>query len=222
MFGHDVKHCASHFAIIENGGEIKYQYGDSLHAIGGRPRSFSPRNTDASVGVAREQGFEESTSHCPREMASLAAGLETTNPSRPVEMDSVLLGAAPIFQDVNNVDKESQAYVQHENYSGQIPVSALQDNVVEQPAGLDLVDVATSELVDEVSGSDCHRLNNKEDQAVATILKPKSTWTRINRMDFGLGGLSKAFMLPTSGKRSNEPELEEGHVRFLAVGKLNV
>lgn len=111
MLGHDVKHCASHFAIIQNGGEINYQYGDSLYAMRGHPRSFSPRNTGASAGAVREQRFEESTSNNPREMVSLVAGLETTNPSRAVEIDSVILGAAPIFHEVDNVEKESHAYV---------------------------------------------------------------------------------------------------------------
>ena len=31
--------------------------------------------------------------------------------------------------------------------------------------------------------------------------RPRTTWTCINRMDFGLGGLARAFMLPSLGKR---------------------
>lgn len=50
---------------------------------------------------------------------------------------------------------------------------------------------------------------------MATFLKPKSTWTRINHMDFGLGGLFKAFMLPTRGKRSKDSDLEEGQCEIL-------
>ena len=46
--------------------------------------------------------------------------------------------------------------------------------------------------------------------AGSSITKPKSTWTRINRMDFGLGGISKALMLPTRGKRSTTSDMEEG------------
>lgn len=34
MLGHDVKHCASHFAVVKNGGEVNYQYGDFLRAMG--------------------------------------------------------------------------------------------------------------------------------------------------------------------------------------------
>ena len=33
--------------------------------------------------------------------------------------------------------------------------------------------------------------------------KPKGTWTRINRMDFGLGGLTKAIIIPRLGKRDS-------------------
>ena len=40
-------------------------------------------------------------------------------------------------------------------------------------------------------------------------VKPKSTWTRFNRMDFGLGGLSKALQLPTHGKRGSVYTREE-------------
>lgn len=49
MLGHDVKHCASHFAIIKNGGEVEYQYGDFLRALGGRPRYYSSRNASANA-----------------------------------------------------------------------------------------------------------------------------------------------------------------------------
>ena len=51
-------------------------------------------------------------------MVSPAAGLETTNPSRPIEIDTVILGAAPIFQGFDNVEKESHGYVQHEDFNG--------------------------------------------------------------------------------------------------------
>ena len=33
------------------------------------------------------------------------------------------------------------------------------------------------------------------------LVRPKSTWTRINRMDFGLSGFTKNLVLPTLGKR---------------------
>ena len=47
------------------------------------------------------------------------------------------------------------------------------------------------------------------------IVRPKSTWTRINRMDFRLGGFTKNLVLPTLGKREAPqnvmPNLDVSH-----------
>ena len=39
------------------------------------------------------------------------------------------------------------------------------------------------------------------DQTGPMQFKPKITWTRMNRMDFGLSGLTKSITLPGLGKR---------------------
>ena len=160
--------------------------------MGGHPQSFSPRNASDSAGATREQVLGESTSNSPMVEASSVAGLENTNPSKPIEINSDILGDVPIFQEVDNMDRERRDYVQDENSIRMEQVSAFQDDDVEQPPGLEINEVATGKPIDVVIGSDCSRLNQEEGQAVANNLKPKSTWTRINRMDFGLGGLSKA------------------------------
>ena len=80
------------------------------------------------------------------------AGLGTSNPSRPVEIDSVKLGVAPNFQGADNVERESNAYVQHEVSTGLVPDLALQNNVVDQPAGLGLFNMAVGGLVDNITG----------------------------------------------------------------------
>ena len=87
--------------------------------------------------------------------------------------------------------------------------------MVDQPTGLDSFDVVACGLVDEINGPVCNNLETEEGQAVTHLLKPKSTWTRFNRMDFRLEGLSKALMLPTRGKRNNETVLEEGQCEIL-------
>ena len=53
-------------------------------------------------------------------------------------------------------------------------------------------------------------------------VKPKGTWTHINRMDLGSGGCNKASMLPGLGKRDSREALE-GHVdeQNCKKGKLN-
>ena len=48
------------------------------------------------------------------------------------------------------------------------------------------------------SFSDVDKLSDKPRPS---SFRPKTTWTRINRMDFRLGGLAKAITLPSLGKR---------------------
>ena len=56
------------------------------------------------------------------------------------------------------------------------------------------------------------------------LTKPKSTWTRLNQMDFGLGEISKALKLCTLGKRTSKPDEGEGmeadsEIRVVKRGK---
>ena len=99
--------------------------------------------------------------------------------------------------------------------TGLVPVSALQNNVVDQPAGLGLFDAAAGGLVDNITGPICNNFGIEGGQAVTHMLKPKSTWTRFNRMDFRLVGLSKALMLPARGKRINDSVMEEVQCEIL-------
>ena len=55
-----------------------------------------------------------------------------------------------------------------------------------------------------------------------TNVKPKGSWTRVNRMDFGLGGVSKAIMLHGLGKReSREPYEGQAVEQISKKGKWN-
>lgn len=47
------------------------------------------------------------------------------------------------------------------------------------------------------------------DGARLSNFKPKSTWTRFNRMEFGPGGLARAITLPTLGKRDMRDDVGE-------------
>ena len=87
--------------------------------------------------------------------------------------------------------------------------------MVDQPARLGLFDVAAGGLVDNITGPICNNLGIEGGQAVTHMLKPKSTWTRFNRMDFRRVGLSKALMLPARGKRINDSVMEEVQCEIL-------
>lgn len=46
LLGQDLRHCASHYALEKNGGNVVCQYGDWLKATSGRPKSPSKRETN--------------------------------------------------------------------------------------------------------------------------------------------------------------------------------
>ncbi|KAK9991580.1 hypothetical protein SO802_026565 [Lithocarpus litseifolius] len=54
-----------------------------------------------------------------------------------------------------------------------------------------------------------HKNHPSMDGAGLSNLKPKSTWTRFNRMEFGFGGLAHAITLPTLRKRDMRDDVSE-------------
>ena len=79
--------------------------------------------------------------------------------------------------------------VQHSNYSHMVFEKDLVDSNLEEEQADSQVDGLVLEKA------------NLVDTTGLAISWPKTTWTRINRMDFGLGGLTKALTLPSLGKR---------------------
>ena len=63
LLGHDLHHCASHYAMEKNGGEIEYQYGDWLRVAGSRQQS-PPRKeeTEEEAGAWRSENLGENFS----------------------------------------------------------------------------------------------------------------------------------------------------------------
>ena len=94
-----------------------------------------------------------------------------------------------------------------------------QENNVEQKGDnaimiAELQSIASKVLKDKLCGGYIYQelgnMNQDSGMDGSSLKKPKSTWTRINQMDFGLGGISKAFMLPTIGKRYSKSDIKEG------------
>ena len=56
LLGHDIKHCARHFAALKKGGEVVYPYGDWMKAV--RPRSWSPTRRDSSRYLQKKKKVE--------------------------------------------------------------------------------------------------------------------------------------------------------------------
>uniref|UniRef100_A0A7N2LZ86 Zinc knuckle CX2CX4HX4C domain-containing protein n=1 Tax=Quercus lobata TaxID=97700 RepID=A0A7N2LZ86_QUELO len=50
LLGHDLRHCASHFAEEKKGGDVEYQYEDWLKALGSHPRALQKHDKDRTYG----------------------------------------------------------------------------------------------------------------------------------------------------------------------------
>nr|POE91917.1 hypothetical protein CFP56_28030 [Quercus suber] len=135
--------------------------------------------------------FGESRNYSPMQETFLAAGAEGTNPSKQVEVKAENLGRLPIFQEGVNMELGGTKDVQEENSLQLVSGPICEGTDVEQ--------------MREVMG----QLDQRLEKVGPSFIKPKSTWTRFNRMDFGLGRLSKALQLPTRGKRSSDSAREE-------------
>jgi len=103
-----------------------------------------------------------------------------------------------------------------------MPNSALQNNVVDQPAGLDSVDVAAGRLVDEISGPVCKNLKIEEGQAVTTFYSPNPHGQGLIAWILGLEGCLRPLCYQPMGNEVMNQFWRKGSVRFLVVGKLNV
>nr|POE52802.1 hypothetical protein CFP56_68712 [Quercus suber] len=158
----------------------------------------------------------ESTNYSPMQETFPAVGAEGTNSSKQVEVESENLGKLPIFQEGVKVELGGTEDVQEENSLQLVSGPVCKGTNVEQmrevtgqPTGVDLIKVATGKNKEEVLGVEASGLDKRLEKIGPSSVKPKSTWTRFNRMDFGLGGLSKALQLPTHRKRSSDSTREE-------------
>ena len=105
MIRHDLRHCATHFAIEKDGKKVEYQYGDWLKAMGvAKARPPFRRGVGKYFGSAdvKDGILEQSTNH-QLEFGELAATMksDTEKPglcSCHDEGISVISGAVPNFQ----------------------------------------------------------------------------------------------------------------------------
>ena len=58
ILGHDLKHCAAHYAVEKTGGRIEYQYGDFLRVVGGRPKAQGSKEAGPTFVSEKGKGCE--------------------------------------------------------------------------------------------------------------------------------------------------------------------
>ena len=228
LLGHDVKHCASHFAVSRNGGEVDYQYGESLRALGGHPYSFPSRNTYGIAGPVKEQTSEESTNYSAVQGTFPIAGVEDTNPSKQ-EVESKNLGELPIFQEETNVELGGTDDVWEGHSLQLVPSLVCEDTDVDlmrevtgPPAGVDCMEMATGKTKEDGFGVEASGLDQRLKLVGPNSIKPKSTWTRFNRMDFGLEDCLKLCSCQTVEKGAVYLVGRKSCVTMLILGRLSM
>ena len=216
---HDLKHCAKHFEAQKSGEVVEYQYGEWLKANGGRSRSPSKRDmgkTDAGGAMDESRDLPRQTENKlmhgrwrteVTEQTQTGFSGDRSDNGRPDKGKAVIPGTVTEIQEVESVNKGDFAYVKDENAMNVgIDFRSVRDN--SNKDSNPVVEACT--LVFITNGvDDSSTLNlkgDKERQMDPTcnelpLVWPKSTWTSINRMDFGLSGFTKNLVLPTLGKR---------------------
>ena len=216
ILGHDLKHCAAHYAVEKKGGRIEYQYGDFLRAVGGRPRASGSKETGPSFVSKAGTGCEAEKRDVQAEQGVPTGTMEAhvfshENPSVTDRDNAVIQrkGAELAHVDSSAINVHAHATDTKSALKETGPKFQQVDHIA-----TDFTEVGVTDVINNKTGGDHVKLISLEDQnfkagslsstpdlSGPSHLKPKSTWTRMNRMDFGLSGFTKSITLPGLGKR---------------------
>ena len=195
MLGHDLKHCAVHYVAEKSGGSVEYPYGEFLKAAGGHARVVQTQNFSPKSNL--EEGKGNVTESLVVVDVRKTVVVMEESPESSKAMDEVeAVNPEVIFSNM-------EANVEGKDYTEvtKIMVTDKEDNYLPKNLGDAIFSADEGSKNRMTDAAHNHVLLN--DLNTPTILevpgpsfvKPKSTWTRINRMDFGLGGLARAIAI---------------------------
>lgn len=84
LLGHDLKHCANHFARSRNGDEMVYQYEEWLKAARGRPVSPLGRGSTTNLQPINEARIEAQVGNNSLEVPTAEYEITKENPTKEV------------------------------------------------------------------------------------------------------------------------------------------
>ena len=217
LLGHDLKHCAEHFARCKNGGEVVYQYGEWLKAAGGRsrspPRMGPAKNHHPNTVNPTEAQTDNSSSPVRRSEEEVTKGSNVTAGILHVNGKDGTARIVPGLADATSVtDGTSKESLE--------PFPA-----VTKPEESNLNKESKSSINEpqhvEVNGSEftVGRVEGKELDGPQGV-KPKPTWTRLARMECGPSLVKTENRPHTLGKRGiQEAEIEVDNESEGQLGK---
>ena len=233
ILGHDLKHCAAHYAVEKAGGRIEYQYGDFLRAVRGRPRAQGSKAagptfvSEEGKGSEAEKRAVQAAQGGPVETME-AHDFSHENPSITDRVNAMIQGNRAELAHVDSSQSNTHAHVTDTNFALKETGPKIQQvnqlvsdfteakDTGETKIKTGGVHVKSISLEDQIS--EFGTLFSNPDQTGPMHLKPKNTWTRMNRMDFGLSGLTKSITLPGLGK-SDGRERQEMQIEKQTVKK---
>ena len=116
ILGHDLKHCAAHYAVDKAGGRIEYQYGDFLRAVGGRPRAQGSKVAGSTFVFHEGKGSEvekrvvQAAQGGPVETME-AYGFSHENPSVTNKVNAVIQGKKAELAHIDSSQSNDHAHV---------------------------------------------------------------------------------------------------------------
>ena len=216
ILGHDLKHCAVHYDVEKKGGHIEYQYGEFLRAMRGRPRVLGSKATGPSFVSEEGTGCEAEKSDVQADQGGSLGKMEAHvlslgNPRETDKGNAVIQGKGAELLHVDSLDinchanvtvtkfalKETGPKIQHPNQLDTDFPEVKETGVINNDTGVDHVKPIS--LEDQIFKIES--LTSTPDLIRPSNNKPKGTWTRINRMDFGLSGFTQSIALLGLGMR---------------------
>ncbi|KAK7843803.1 hypothetical protein CFP56_011894 [Quercus suber] len=190
LLGHDLKHCAQHFALTKGNRNMVCQYGEWMKASGSRVRSPNRRDQAREVD---DHGNDErrTTLHQQDEMVETAHGggrceSDTRGGAdKCINDDNVNKGLAPEISLANPVSQEAQS----------TDKDVMEKSTLDEMFGPSMVGLGTSDGPTNESG------NNRPQG-----LDKQRTWTRRAHMDFGPVENLKEGAKSVLGKRINQAQ----------------
>ena len=116
ILGHDLKHCAAHYAMEKKGGRIEYQYGDFLRAVGGCPRAPGSKEAGPTFVSEEGKGYEAKKRAVQAEQGGLVGMMEAhvsnhENPSVTDKDNAVIQGKRAELAHIDSSESNDHAHV---------------------------------------------------------------------------------------------------------------
>ena len=230
ILGHDLKNCAAHFAAEKQGRKVEYQYGEFLKASGIRPRASTTKAAFSTPSTEDGNGsnVKQTSGQAAQEEVQVQTAVSDNrmkNPSNVYKGSSVNQGMNAENVHGNKVSLECNTNVQELiAETGELNAdmgpkimavgqSNMELNEKVDKNGIRIEDSEGQPRVLHVESSQHVDSNSHTplDKIGPNNLRPKGMWTRINRMELGLGEPTKASNIHALGKR-NSREVQEGKV----------